>query len=187
MESRTTTPTPFSQSLQIPAAPPREDRSCRQQIILAWAILATVALVLTWVCGIGSVIALMSFAKDPPLGVQADYPLTAREGETFELVVHLRNHSTGSLSISDIDLDEKDGNSILHGATVERTQPALPREEERPGQLSFGFNQVLGPGEERQVVFTLKAIAAGEYAGDLEIYTDNGMMIIPLAVGIAPR
>jgi hypothetical protein len=100
-------------------------------------------------------------------------PSIVKKGENFDLVLTLTNTGVDPLTVTEIDLDEALGDSILDGAIVLETDPSLERDYSVNGIKTFLYNQTLQAGETKQVTFHLQATTAGEFGGSIGIYIGN--------------
>jgi len=105
--------------------------------------------------------------------IEYSMPSVVRKGENFDLTITLTNTGNASFTVSDIDLDEIMGGSILDGAIVRETEPEMERDYSLSGIKTFHYNQTLQPGETKRVIFHLQATTAGEFGGSIGIYVGN--------------
>jgi hypothetical protein len=110
-----------------------------------------------------------------PEGLSAEYsmPGLVTKGETFELVINLTNTGNADILISDIDLDEAFGGSILDGAIVLSTEPPMQKDYSLSGIKTFKYDRTLIPGETQTVRFSLQAVNTGEFGGSIGIYVGD--------------
>ncbi|MEW6403094.1 MAG: hypothetical protein AB1649_14945 [Chloroflexota bacterium] len=120
-------------------------------------------------------IAFVAYFSREPEGISVDYsmPSVVHVGENFDLVLTITNASSQSVTVNDIDLDEYLGGSILDGAVVLETEPAMPRDYSLEGVKTFSYNRAIEPGETAQVVFHLQATVAGEFGGSVGVYVGD--------------
>jgi hypothetical protein len=100
-------------------------------------------------------------------------PAVVRKGENFDLILTLTNTGNTAFTVGDIDLDEVMSGSILDGAIVLETEPAMERDYSLSGVKSFHYDQTLQPNETKEVVFHLQAVTAGEFGGSIGLYVGN--------------
>lgn len=102
------------------------------------------------------------------VSVAADVPLDVVVGETFELVVNVRNERERQpLALSDIDIGEE----YLVGFAVISTEPTPESSMHIPldNSRSFTFGVSIPAGEAKAFTFKLRAEKAGIYRGDVDI------------------
>jgi hypothetical protein len=88
--------------------------------------------------------------------------------ETFDLEVHVKNdRAKDSLKIDDIDIHDE----YLEGFMVVSTEPKHKSTTHVPidNSQSFTFDQALKPGQTNRFVFSLKAVKAGIFRGDVDV------------------
>lgn len=143
---------------------------------LKWGCLGTLAVGLCACIAVlaGGGVLVARFGGEPE-GLSASYamPGLVARGETFELSISMTNTGDSDLLVSDIDLDEAFGGSILDGAIVLGTEPPMERDYSLSGIKTFHYNRTLAPGETRSVVFTLQAVETGEFGGSIGIYVGD--------------
>jgi len=143
---------------------------------LLWGCLGVLAVA---ICGCAIFLAggvgLVARFGGEPEGLAADYsmPGLVENGETFELVITMENTGTTDIEVSDIDLDEAFGNSILDGAIVLSTEPPMQKDYSLSGIKTFKYNRTINPGDVHRVTFTLQAVTAGEFGGSIGIYVGD--------------
>jgi hypothetical protein len=115
---------------------------------------------------------LVSIGSQPEnLVVEAEFPRTVHEGDSFQLVLNIRNTGDTAITVDVISLDEVLGDSILDGAVVLDIEPPMERNYSG-GIKNFYFDQTIPPGETLQVTFFLEATSPGEYgySGSIAVY-----------------
>ena len=117
---------------------------------------------------------MAKFGGDPEgLAASYDMPGLVTSGETFDLVLSLTNTGETDMMVTDIDLDEAFGGSILDGAIVLTTDPPMEKDYSLSGIKTFKYNHTLYPGETQTVRFTLQAVSVGEFGGSIGIYVGD--------------
>jgi len=141
-----------------------------------WGCLAALGLAacLCLVLFAGGAGLLTKFGGDPE-GLEASYDMPGQvtSGGTFELALSLTNAGETDLTVTDIDLDEAFGGSILDGAIVLATDPPMEKDYSLSGIKTFHYNRTLRPGETQTVRFTLQAVSIGEFGGSIGIYVGD--------------
>ncbi|MBI3097370.1 MAG: hypothetical protein HYY93_03860 [Planctomycetes bacterium] len=102
------------------------------------------------------------------VGVDVKSPATVTVGDTFDLVVTVRNTRTGKdLTVSDVDI----GESFLAGFTISSVNPEPKSSMRVPieGGQSFTFDARIPAGGSRSFTFRLQAEGAGIYRGDVDV------------------
>lgn len=100
--------------------------------------------------------------------VGADVPVDVVVGETFELVVNVRNERDRQpLALSDIDI----GEDYLAGLVVISIEPTPQSSTHVPldNSRSFTFGVSIPAGEAKAFTFKLRAEKPGVYRGDVDI------------------
>lgn len=118
---------------------------------------------------------LVSKYGGEPEGFSVDYtmPHLVEKDQEFELIITMSNTSNSDILVSDIDLDEMLGGSILDGAMVLSTNPEMKRDYSLPGVKTFIYNRTIHPGETEKVTFNIQAVTPGEYGGSIGIYVGD--------------
>lgn len=128
-------------------------------------------------CCLGTVatVAALSYLGGEPENVSVDYsmPPVVQNGEAFDLVIRVTNIGGEPVTISDIDLDEALGGSILDGSVVLETEPFMERDYSVSGIKSFAYNRTIQPGETATITFHLQATQPGEFGGSVGLYIGN--------------
>jgi len=122
----------------------------------------------------GTIGVLAYFGQEPEnVSVEYDMPSVVSNGETFDLVLRVTNQGTETITVSDIDLDEAFGGSILDGSVVLGTEPTMERDYSVEGLKTFFYNQPIQPGETRTITFHLQATTVGEFGGSIGLYVGD--------------
>jgi len=137
-----------------------------------WLIIAILACCCLAFAGlIGTIV---YFSREPQdLAVEYSSPPVVKKGETFDFKLSLRNTGNEPITITDIDLDEALGGSILDGCIVLETEPFMQRDYSLEGIKTFNYGQTLQPGETKTLIFHMQAVTAGEFGGSLAVYVGN--------------
>jgi hypothetical protein len=103
------------------------------------------------------------------LQLSAELPATIRVGDTFDLVLTLRNHGEAPLEVQDVDVQR----SLLDKLRLAAVEP--PRNEP-PTELRhyrvYHLDEELPAGGEATVVIAFVAQAEGEVVGDIDVSLD---------------
>jgi|GEM_PF-3468726 len=135
-----------------------------------------IAIVLGCVCLLCiGVVGLLAYFGQEPEGLSLDYsiPSVVQNGETFDFILRIKNTGSEPVTVNDIDLDELLGGSILDGCVVLETEPSMERDYSLEGVKTFKYNQSVGAGETREVIFHLQAIQSGEFGGSVGVYVGS--------------
>jgi hypothetical protein len=168
-----------------PAAPANDARTAQvNRFAVGCAALSTSCLVLTYACFGLLVLLGYRYGQSPDhLVAQADYPLTVRAGERFDLTVTLRNWGTTPITITEVSLGNADDGALLDGVIVRKADEALTRKADATG---YTCDIPLAPGEQRDLVFTLESSRTGEFGSSLRFTTSDGGLSYDVAVGVKP-
>jgi len=125
------------------------------------------------------------------LGIEVDHPETVHVGDSFELTINLKNTGEADIEVQDIDLSpavSENYDSILAGATVTRTEPAMKSNDLSILKMrSYHYNRIIKPGETHKVIFYLQAVKPGGFHTDVDIYLSDGSSTVSdLVITIAP-
>jgi hypothetical protein len=139
--------------------------SANKGLLIGCGIAAVAALIL-----IGLVVAGVVYLSQDIKGVSVsiDSPLDVKLGETFEMVVNVRNErKKRALSLSDIDISE----DYLDSFAVISTEPAAKSHMHVPldNSMSYTFNTRIAPGTTKAFTFTLRAEKIGFFRGDVDV------------------
>ena len=146
--------------------------------------------ILTLVCAVAGYFAY-TFRNTDTLGIEVDYPKTVQVGDSFELTLTLNNKGEADIRVQDIDLSPAvNGNidSILAGATVTRTEPAMESYEVSLVKMrDYHYDRVMKPGETQQVIFYFQAVKAGGFDTDIDFYlSDSHTTASDIRISIIP-
>jgi hypothetical protein len=109
------------------------------------------------------------FFSSGPKGVtiQIENPSSAKAGETIELLVRVTNdRASQPFKLSDIDLDD----DYLKAFVVAGTEPEYKSSSHSLGSQSFTFDVSIPAKQTREFKFKLRAVTAGVYKGDVDVY-----------------
>jgi hypothetical protein len=125
------------------------------------------------------------------LGIQVNYPKTVQVGDSFELTLSLNNKGDRDIRVQDIDISPAvngDNDSILAGATVTRTEPAMESYEVSLVRMrDYHYDRVIKPGETQKVIFYLQAVKAGGFDTDIDLYlSDSHTSASDILISIIP-
>jgi hypothetical protein len=125
----------------------------------------------------GAIYFVYTLRDSEVLGIEAKYPETVQAGDSFKLTLVLKNNGDVDIEVQDIDLSPAlSGNydSILAGATVIRTEPAIKSDEFPSLKMwAYHYNRVVKPGETHTVIFYLQAVKVGEFHTDVDVYLSD--------------
>jgi hypothetical protein len=140
-----------------------------------WWVWVLGAIVVCICLGCAGTIGGLVYLGREPENFSVDYsmPPIVKKGENFDLVLTLTNSGAEPITVTDIDLDEILGDSILDGAIALETDPPLERDYSVDGIKTFQYNQTLQAGETKQVIFHLQATTVGEFGGSIGIYVGD--------------
>lgn len=138
-----------------------------KQIALIGCALVFIIGILVVVLAVGF---FMHMSKDlEGAAVSVDGPIDVQVGDTFDLVVTVRNERPGKpIRLSDIDFSE----GYLAGFTVVSTDP-IPKSTMHNAIVdtrSFTFNADIPPGGSAAFSFSLRAERPGVFRGDVDVY-----------------
>lgn len=149
----------------------------RRSLIITLAIIGAIAVV----CGGGGVVlvAWLGFSAGPPEGIVVDIsrPDRVTVGESFELVVTVRNETDREREIQDIDFYEP----LLNGVIVDGVVPPASAVDPSFGFATYTFNRSLSAGAEEVFTFSMTATTPGIYSGDLDVSIDSILSIATTA------
>ncbi len=167
------------------AEPSKEGLSQNKKIAIGCG---GVSVVIVCACMLSSIIFFSQFAGEPEnLIVEAEYPWTVQEDDTFELILNLQNKGDAAITVGDIDLDEVLGGSILDGAAVERTEPAMEKDYSLSGIKSFSYDRTIPAGESQKVTFYLRATEVGEFGGSIGVYVGDIARRIDVSITVISK
>jgi hypothetical protein len=119
---------------------------------------------------IGLCVVFFVFLRDlPTLQCSVSVPAQVSVGDTVSMVVAATNAHSGAIVLDSIDVDE----SFLEGFRVERVQPNPTETMSVFGMRTWSFGKEVGIGETVEVHFTLKAVVAGHFSGDIDVCNPN--------------
>lgn len=148
-------------------------------LLIACGVILLISICICLILG-GASVGLLAYFAGEPEGLQVEYqlPYITRIGEEFDFVLILRNVGTAPFTVDDIDLDMALSGSILDGAIVLSSDPIMERDYSIPGIKTYFFNRTIAPGDTETVVFTLEAVAIGEFGGSVGVYVGDESVIV---------
>lgn len=102
------------------------------------------------------------------VSVSIDSPLDVKKGETFNMVVNVKNErEKKSLTISDIDISDE----YLEGFVVISVNPAPKSSKHIPidDSMSYTFNVSIPGGATNAFTFVIRAEKTGIFRGDVDV------------------
>jgi hypothetical protein len=147
-----------------------------------WGGIGCAGLVIGMIFGCVLSIGGLVWLTEPPDAVTAsiDAPIQVDAREKVEFVVNVTNHGEDAVNITRIDV----GVGYLKGFTLLSVVPNydsyyMPEEASSREQLqSYYFSVPIEPGETVSITFVANAVAAGDYAGSLDICINSGYSCI---------
>lgn len=111
------------------------------------------------------------FRDLPVLEAALSLPLEAETDSTVTMVVTVTNVHKRAVTLDSIDID----NGFLEGFQVVSIEPRPTDTMRIPviDQRSWEFGRAVAPGETVAVTFTMRAVAAGRYSGDIDVCNPN--------------
>lgn len=160
----------LAQSKNIQSPAPRKYSN-----VLSFILGSCVGMLVSCVGTAGLFIAFALSVSQHPAGLQVthDLPCQARVNENFDLTLKITNRSESDLFVGNIGLAEMFMPSLLEGMVVTGTEPQMNKDYSVEGVKLYYFNDTVGPGETRTVIFHLQAKTAGKFGGPVGVY--NGM------------
>lgn len=140
-----------------------------------WWLWVAISVGICCCLSIAGTIGLLAYFGQSPENVVVQYemPTVVKNGETFDLVLRISNTGSETVTVGDIDLDEAFGGSFLDGCVVLETEPLMERDYSIEGFKTFHYNEPIGPGETRTIIFHLQATTVGEFGGSIGIYVGD--------------
>lgn len=137
-----------------------------------WWLWAAIGIGVCCCISIAGIVGLLAYFGRTPenITVQYDMPTVVKNGQTFDLVLEVTNTGSETVTVSDIDLDEAFGGSILDGCVVLETEPNMERDYSVEGFKTFHYNQTIPPGTTETITFHLQATTVGEFGGSIGLY-----------------
>ncbi len=159
--------------------------------IILWTGAGCTVLIIGMVLGcVFSVGGLMWLTRAPEnVTALIEAPIQIDNGDEVEFIVHVTNHGTEKVVITDINVSAY----YLDGITIGSVTP-LYDEVFTPVETAFGenfqdyyFSISVPPGETVSVTFTGTAIASGDFGGSLDICIDSSFSCIPKIIRTVVR
>lgn len=143
-------------------------------------------LLLPIVVGVGVVwyVLAQPQAEAAAVTLRVETPERVTEGDTVEMAVEVHNATDRPVSLVGIDLS----GGYLDGFVLIRTEPPYVAEEEGPVFRGFDYNLPIPAGEAVRVVFRMQAVAAGDYAGDVDarLTGSTGLLTARVQTAVTP-
>ncbi len=160
---------PVPEPEPTPTPSPKATRQTPWWLWVATGLAICCCLILACVVGV-----FAYFSREPEnLSVDYSMPSVVEIGESFNLVLTLRNTGNEPFMVSDIYLDQSLGGSFLDGSVVLETDPFMERNYSTQGLKIFAYNQTIQPGETKTITFFLEATKAGEFGGSIAVYVGD--------------
>ncbi len=103
------------------------------------------------------------------LSIHVDAPAIVTSGADFEISVDVSNTGSSTILVDEIRLPK----SLLDGAVVTSVDPVSTGTNNYTDQVGYEFTLIQDPGTSTQVIFNLRAVASGNYSGDLSVMMDE--------------
>lgn len=144
----------------------------RNKLILITVFITAVVTSLAWV-GMGSVAYFAMYRDAPPFQIEVDHPEAVDLGDVLRVIVKVENIGKTEMKLAEIDLYDE----LLDGFEVVSLVPS-PRSRERiMGFATYGFNQVLKPGDVFTLEVALRAKEVGLWGGDIDACTPTQNLV----------
>jgi hypothetical protein len=131
-------------------------------------------------------LALAACSSPKDVEIKIDAPVEVRRGETFEIRATVQNTASKPQRLVSLDV----GDRYLKGIAVVGTEPAFKSASHVPidDTMSYTFDLPLPPGERRTVVFTARAVAAGDHASEVDfcINSETSFLSYPVRTIVVP-
>lgn len=118
--------------------------------------------------------------EDPQAVVTVDAPERVAPGETFDVVVRVKDISQRRRVVMDIDFE----GAICAAFAVVSMYPSAQGQYEDVQYREATFEQALAPGAEASFRWTLRASGAGYQSGVITAYLDEDYLPVPVPVTI---
>ena len=143
--------------------------STEKVVLLGCGIAVLIAVMVT-----GALVGFFLYMSQDLEGVSVSItsPLDVKVGETFEMVVNVKNQrEKRDLSLSDIDISE----NYLASFAIISTDPTPKASMHVPvdfdmSSMSYTFDMPIPAGAMEMFTFTLRAEKAGVFRGDVDVY-----------------
>ncbi len=132
----------------------------RSRLILLISICSALVLILS-ACNFP----LLNNPSSVSLGVRVDAPAIVSSGKDFQVSVEVSNTGNSTILVDEIRLPK----SFLEGAVVTGMDPISTATTDYTDQVGYEFTLIQDPGTSTTVVFSLRALAVGDYSGDLSV------------------
>jgi|GEM_PF-3530845 len=132
-----------------------------------------VALVVLGITCVGGIVGLgLWMVNNVPEGIvlDFDYPDNVAVGDEFEITMTIENLLDKPRSLVDVDFYS----SVLDGVSIESTSP-IPVADSGGyvlGSRTLSFNQTIPAEGEIVIIFTMTALEAGYFTGDVDLSID---------------
>jgi hypothetical protein len=113
--------------------------------------------------------------QPPPEGItlDMDIPDAIYAGDTFDLVLTIRNDKPNDRTLVDVDF----WSPLLDGVSVTTVDPQ-PNRVDETFLSTYSFNRTIPASGEIIITFSAQADAPGVYAGDLDVSVDSMMSVL---------
>ena len=127
-------------------------------ILLILGVLASIALYLY--------VYLSTISSRSSAEVNIQTPTQVYIGETFDVVVNVRNIEEYSLTLFDITVDSSSDLNLLDGVEVVNINPPFSSYEEISNSHIYFFeNQIISPNQTQTLIISFRALQAGTFNG----------------------
>jgi hypothetical protein len=116
----------------------------------------------------------------PPLNSDISIPSQVKQGDEFDILITLTNHTSKSVFIKDFAFQTfGDAPLLLDGGSVIGTNPEMKSEPLNETDMLFHYFRDIRPGETQTFAFHMKANNLGMYAGDIAVYAKHPFLGAP--------
>lgn len=141
-------------------------------VILACLVCLLLGGVGGFIIGLGfNVAGLASRTTVERAAISVAAPAAVKVGETFTVVVTVRDLSGTARMIGDVDIEE----TYLEGAAITGVDPAPSGGGSYAGYAVHTMNLAVAPNGVGVVTFTLRAERPGVLSGDVDVYVDSDL------------
>lgn len=139
--------------------------------VLAWVAIVIGGLIALVVLSFVVVFVISLFHPMTPDGVEFDVvvPVLVGAEDEFELVVALRNMTDRQRVVTSVDFDH----ALLRGFAVQQAEPTAREVTSALGTTAYHYTLEVRPHDSAAMKFRCKALAPGEYSGDVIVYIDE--------------
>ena len=108
---------------------------------------------------------------EPPndIAVQIVAPKVVKEGERFEIQLHVRNDADNEQTLMEIEIE----NQYLQGIAIVSSDPSFSALEDYFSSVGYTYDLPIPPEQEIKIILQAQGVLQGDYSGEFSVCIDD--------------